>query len=78
MSKPLKIAGLSLLASTLLFSIPTVSFAQNANANDKALKRATTARSLRLKINPVAAGAVGMLVVGGLALLTTRRRSEAR
>ena len=78
MSKPLKIAGLSLLASTLLFSIPTVSFAQNANANDKAVEKSNNGKKSAPEINPVAAGAVGMLVVGGLALLTTRRRSEAR
>jgi hypothetical protein len=78
MYKPLKIAGLSLLASTLLFAIPTVSLAQNTNANSNATDKSNNGKKSAPEINPVAAGAVGMLVVGGLALLTTRRRSEAR
>jgi len=78
MSKLLRIAGLSLLASTLLFSIPTFSVAQDVNANDNAIEKGNNGKKSAPEINPVAAGAVGMLVVGGLALLTTRRRSEAR
>jgi hypothetical protein len=52
--------------------------AQNDHANDAAdLGPDNAPRNSAPEIHPVTAGAVGILVIGGIALLTTRRRARA-
>jgi hypothetical protein len=70
----LKTAAASLLIVCL--SAAPFAVAQNGNANDQA-SDATSKHSVP-EIRTVAAGAVGILVVGGIALLTTRRRGQAK
>ena len=63
------------LATGMFLSIAPFATAQNANANDNAFD--ATSKHSAPEIRAVAAGAVGILVVGGIALLTTRRRAHA-
>jgi hypothetical protein len=80
MRKTLKVAATCLLMGMFLSPIAAMA-APNDNANDTANLGPDNASGRNPhstpEIHPVAAGAVGILVVGGIALLTTRRRAHA-
>jgi hypothetical protein len=69
------------VATVIFLSGAPFATAQNPNANDTANLGADNANGRNPtsapEIRTVAAGAVGILVVGGIALLTTRRRAHA-
>jgi len=63
----------SLLFTGMFFTV-AIALGASGNANQKPSEASTESRGTAPEIHPVTAGAAGILVVGGIALLTARRR----
>jgi hypothetical protein len=60
----------------MFFTVVTA-FDLRGNSNPRPTQASSETKHTAPEIHPAAAGAVGILLVGGIALLTTRRRSPA-
>ena len=61
----------------MFFTVTAATIALSGNSNPKPTEAASEKKNTAPEIHPAAAGAVGILIVGGIALMTTRRRARS-